>query len=73
MPLSEPEKGLVHTLYKKKEVDKLFSNCREYTIERKGSEWITNATHAVQIKSKNYEQVKHYRGEIGCLLYIDIT
>jgi SAM-dependent methyltransferase len=42
--LSGPEKGLPHSLYKKKEVDKLFSNCRATTIKRTGATWIITTT-----------------------------
>jgi len=44
VPLSGPEKGSVHSLNKEKEVDKLFSSCREYTMERKASECLIKAT-----------------------------
>jgi SAM-dependent methyltransferase len=44
LPLSGPEKGLVHTFYKKQQVEELFSNCRAYTIERRDAAWIIIAT-----------------------------
>jgi len=44
MPICGPEKGLIHSFYKKKEVDKLFFDCHGYTIKRKGGEWIIEVT-----------------------------
>lgn len=44
LPLSGPEKGLFHSYYKKEELDKLFSDCLGYTVEKRGEEWIIKAT-----------------------------
>jgi SAM-dependent methyltransferase len=44
LPISGPEKGLIHSHYKKEELDKLFSDCLELTIEKKGEAWIIKAT-----------------------------
>jgi len=46
LSISGPEKGIIHAFYKREELDKLFSNCREHTIERKAAEWIIKATRA---------------------------
>ena len=44
LPLSGREKGLFHSYYKREELDKVFSGCLEYTIERNSESWIIKAT-----------------------------
>jgi SAM-dependent methyltransferase len=40
VPLSGPEQGLPHSLYTKKEIDRLFRGSRPYEAKRNGGEWI---------------------------------
>ncbi len=44
MAIAGPEEGVIHSFYKRKEVDKMFSRCRACTIEKNGKNWIIKIT-----------------------------
>jgi SAM-dependent methyltransferase len=44
LPISGPEEGVIHSFYRRREVNKMFSRCRAYSIKKVGGNWIIKIT-----------------------------